>query len=79
MDFEAFEKSTIWWDMMLELGHWLMKIHEELEDHGGVHSDKTLHKLGGNAEAIRYFKQLPETIRNNIQVQLDEDRMEREG
>ena len=63
---------------MLELGHWLMGLHEELEDNEGNHSDKTLHRLGGSAEAIRYFKQLPETIKNNIQAQVEEDRVERE-
>jgi hypothetical protein len=77
-DFERFEESNVWHDMMLELGFWLRDIHDALEDMNLDTPDKVLHRLGGNAEAIRLVKSLPETIRNNILAQREEEAIEKE-
>lgn len=64
--FDDFMKSTIWEDIVQEMEVWLEGLHEELEDSGGMTPDKTLHRIGGNAQAIRMFMQMPERIRDNI-------------
>jgi len=67
-EFEEFEKSNLWKDMLAELTIWLGRIRNELEDPNSDHSDKELHRLGGNAETIRNVFRLTETIRENIKA-----------
>ena len=58
--FEDFSQSSLWSDIQNEILDWLDAIHIELEDHytgskecpTGL-SDKELHRLGGNAQALR--------------------------
>jgi len=64
--FDEFMESTIWDDMVQEMNNWLGDIHKMLEDPGGGADDKTLHRLGGNAETIRNIMKMPEVIRDNI-------------
>jgi len=70
-EFEDFEKSTLWKDMVTELTIWLGRIRSELEDPNDDTSDKKLHRLGGNAETIRTVFMLPETIRENIKTLME--------
>ena len=67
-EFEEFEKSNLWKDMVTELTVWLGEIRNNLEDPDGSLTDKQLHKLGGNAETIRNVFRLPETVRLNIKA-----------
>ena len=70
-EFEDFEKSGIWQDMVNELTLWVGRIRNELEDPEGKLPDKQLHRLGGSAEAIRMTLDLPETVRENIKASLE--------
>ena len=70
-DFEDFEKSTLWKDMVEELTVWLGRIRNKLEDPNAELSDKELHRLGGNAETIRNVFRLPETVRENIKAMME--------
>lgn len=79
-DFEDFEKSVLWEDMITELTIWLGEIRNNSEDPDGSLSDKQLHRLGGNAETIRNVFRLPETIRVNIKAMREaEEQSNEEG
>lgn len=79
---EEFEKSIIWQDFLLELEDWLEGVHEMLEgsisEEGEALSDKGLHRLGGSAEAIRHFMEMPERIAKNIVDDYKEGELKRE-
>ena len=64
--FEEFMDSTVWDDMLQELNAWVDDVHKILEDPSGDVGDKSLHRLGGNAETIRNVMKMPEEIRDNI-------------
>jgi hypothetical protein len=53
---EEFKTSSIWEDLSEELKIWLGLIHFQLEDSQLELTDKELHRLGGNAEAIRHMQ-----------------------
>ena len=54
--------------MMEELKVWLYAIRDELEDPGNVYDDKTLHRLGGNAETLRRVLALPDVLIASIEA-----------
>ncbi len=64
--FNVFMDSTIWEDLLNELKMWLDAVHGESEDPDGKTPDRVLHRLGGNAQAIRRFMLMPEVIRDSI-------------
>ena len=64
--FDEFMGSTVWDDMVQEMQIWLDGLHLELENQGGETPDRVLHRIGGNAQAIRVFMKMPEVIRDNI-------------
>ncbi len=51
-EFKDFMRSNIWRDFKHELEVWLEDIHLSLEDSSRDMPDKTLHRLGGNAEVV---------------------------
>jgi len=75
-DFEDFAKGPVWADMVDELNRWLDDIHVSLEDPNGDMADKSLHRLGGNAETIRKVHLMPEVIRENIKASIEAKRNE---
>ncbi len=72
-DWKDFKSSRIWKDIQEEFNIWLDDIHTALEDNDGETLDKTLHRLGGNAETLRRVLDFPEIIIDSIEVQLEED------
>ena len=70
--FDDFLGSLVWRDILQELEEWLKDVHDALEDPDGETEDKTLHRLGGNAQAIRRFILLPEIMRDNIKMDSEE-------
>lgn len=67
---KGFMESLIWQDIKDELDAWLKDIHEGLEDPDGKLPDKALHRLGGNAEAVRNFRNMPREMLNNLMEDL---------
>ena len=65
-EFDDFVESGVWKDIVGELDIWLKMIHISLEDPNSDALDKTLHRLGGNAETVRRVLLMPEVIRKNI-------------
>lgn len=76
VEFEEFEKSSIWRDISYELEMWLKIVHESMEDYNLDHD--ALRTLQGNAEFIRKAMLLPEAIRNNIEAVNRQRELERE-
>jgi len=76
---DNFSESFIWQDIMEELESWLKDIHKGLEDAGNTMSDKHLHRLGGNAEAVRNFMQMPEQMLMNLKDDLGLEDLPKEG
>ena len=70
-EFDDFMESGVWKDMITELTLWLGRIRNELEDPNSDASDKTLHRLGGSAEAVRMALTLPDSIRENIKASIE--------
>lgn len=64
--FAEFMKGSIWADMKEEIDLWIEDIHEDLEDPSGLATEKELNRLGGNVEAMRKLKMMPEMIMHNI-------------
>jgi len=58
--------SSVWKDIRTELSIWLGEVHEMLENLDGSLPSRMLDRLGGCAEAIRNFEDLPHTILTNI-------------
>ena len=77
--FNEFMKGSVWKDMSDEIDTWLDDIHVALEDPDGLLSEKELNRLGGNAEFARKFMLMPETIRDNILADAEEEREGKEG
>ena len=64
-EFEQGIGSPFWQDMKNQIEAWLSDVRDALEDSDNVYFDKTLHRLGGNAEALRRVLILPnETLKN---------------
>ena len=71
-DFEDMSDGSFWLDLREELEGWLEDIHLQLEDADGLASDKDLHRLGGNAQAIRNFMDLPMMMLQNALADREE-------
>lgn len=71
-EFEQGMSSPFWQDMRRALEAWLSDVRDALEDPDNLLLDKTLHRLGGNAEAIRRVLVLPEETLRNIKDNLKE-------
>jgi len=72
---QAFEdalEGNFWLDLREELDGWLEDIHLMLEDADGLLSDKDLHRLGGSAQAIRNFMDLPAIMLANAKADREE-------
>ena len=41
---------------------WLRDIRDQLENHDGEMSSRTLDRLGGNAESVRNLQNLPQVL-----------------
>jgi len=64
-EFEQGMGSPFWQDMKNQLDAWLSDVRDALEDPENISLDKTLHRLGGNAQALRRVLILPdETLKN---------------
>jgi len=64
-EFEQGMGSPFWQDMKNQLEAWLSDVRDTLEDPENIYLDRTLHRLGGNAEALRRVLMLPsETLKN---------------
>lgn len=64
-EFEQGIGSPFWQDMKNQLEAWLSDVRDTLEDPENIYLDRTLHRLGGNAEALRRVLMLPsETLKN---------------
>jgi hypothetical protein len=64
-EFEQGIESQFWQDMKRQIEAWLSDVRDTLEDSDNFLFDKTLHRLGGNAEALRRVLILPgETLKN---------------
>jgi hypothetical protein len=55
-------KTIFWQDIKAELEIWLSDIRTMAEDPDGSLSNKSLHRLGGNAESIRRMLLLPDVL-----------------
>lgn len=62
--------------MREELNAWLDSIRDELEDPGNAYDDKTLHRLGGNAETLRRVLALPEVLIALLEAETDKRKEE---
>ncbi len=65
-EWEDFLKSHIWQDMNEEYIQWLADLHSLLEDSAGGTPDKTLHRAGGAAEAVRNMLKMPSIMIENL-------------
>jgi len=72
-DWEDFERGKFWKEIVSEYTLWLEDIHNELEDNGGDKPDKALHRLGGNAEALRNCMQVVTNIIEALKAELEEE------
>ena len=64
-EFEQGLSSPFWQDMKNQIEAWLSDVRDALEDPENISFDKTLHRLGGNAQALRRVLILPsETLVN---------------
>ncbi len=52
-ELEQFRESKIWTAIMEELVTWLGDVQVQLEDSDGETEERTLRRLGGNAQALR--------------------------
>lgn len=62
-------RSSFWLDLQDELNAWLVSIHDALEDPDDFLTDKTLHRLGGNAQVIRRILALPDVLLTYLEAQ----------
>jgi hypothetical protein len=73
-DFENFEKSSIWKDILEELNLWLDEIHKSSENPEA--EARALFQMQGNAEAIRKVMMLPGEVAINLRQDQKEKRDE---
>ena len=72
-DFEKQIDGAFWQDLLYELEGWLEDVHLRLEDGDGMAAEKALNRLGGNAEAIRNFVDMPRQMLANLKADREED------
>lgn len=65
-EMEDFIMSPGWADIKSQLLAWLEDIRDSLEDQDNILLDKTLHRLGGNAELLRRVIALPSVTLANL-------------
>ena len=65
-EFDDFIKGAIWADMKRELSVWLEGVRGGLEDPKTTDRDRLMDV--GRADALKYFRVLPETIRDGLIV-----------
>jgi len=65
-EFEPGIGSPFWQDMRRQIEAWLIDVRDTLEDPDNIYLDRTLHRLGGNAEALRRVLMLPEETLKNL-------------
>jgi len=65
-EFEQGISSPFWQDMSRQIEAWLIDVRDTLEDPDNIYLDRTLHRLGGNAEALRRVLMLPEETLKNL-------------
>ena len=65
-EFEQGMGSPFWQDMKNQLEAWLSDVRDALEDPENLSFDKTLHRLGGSAQALRRVLMLPNETLTNI-------------
>ncbi len=65
--FKSGMETSFWLDICEELDDWLDDVRNRLEDHSVLLSDKELHRLGGNAEAIRKMKMIAGVMLGNFE------------
>lgn len=64
-EFEQGMGSPFWQDMRNQIEAWLSDVRDTLEDPENIYLERTLRRLGGNAEALRRILILPsETLVN---------------
>lgn len=64
-DLRNFLASSVWRDMANEMNLWLSDIREQLETTAEL---EILRRLQGNAEAVRRFLDLPQTLLDNLDL-----------
>ena len=72
-DWEEYERGKFHKEIQKELRAWLEDIHLQLEDTTGDSSDKGLHRLGGNAEAVRNCIAMVPNIIETLRVELEDE------
>jgi len=72
-DWENFERGKFWQYILAEYDLWLEDIRNELEDGGGTKTDKVLHRLGGNAEALRNCKAIVSNIIDVLKAEEEDE------
>jgi len=58
-EMEDFIMSPGWTDIKNQITVWLEDVRDTLEDPDNILLDRTLHRLGGNAESLRRVLALP--------------------
>ena len=66
-EFKEWLESTPCQDYKNQLEAWLQDVRDTLEDPDNILLDKTLHRLGGNAEALRYVMVLLDMTLVNLE------------
>ena len=74
--FEDFLESSIWKDMLFEMGLWLDDIRDSLENTVGEEAKDELLRLQGSARAIRLMKALPSNVLDNIVEDIERENKE---
>jgi len=65
-EIEEFMMSPGWTDMKNQIQAWLEDVRDTLEDQDNILLDKTIHRLGGNAESLRRVLALPSVTLANL-------------
>lgn len=66
-EFQDGMSSPFWRNMERQLQVWLEDIRDNLEDPDNIYLERTLRRLGGNAEALRYVLKLPSITLANLE------------
>jgi len=71
-EFELGIGSPFWQAMKVQIEAWMEDIRDNLEDPENIYLERSLRRLGGNAEALRNVLQLPELTLRNLQDGINE-------
>lgn len=71
-EFEIGMASPFWQAMKVQLEAWIEDIRDNLEDPDNIYLERTLRRLGGNAQALRYVMRLPEITLKNLEDGINE-------